>query len=483
MILMRLLPAARVDMPGAALGTVLSTLLGAVLLSSALAWTPARAAGSDATSEFRLANGLRVIVREDRRAPTLVHQVWYRAGSMDEPVGASGVAHVLEHLMFKGTRKLKSGDFSRQVSEAGGRDNAFTNRDSTVYHQQVHRDHLELVMSLEAERMANLVVRADEFAREIQVVMEERRLRTEDRPRGLLYEALMASAWSSHPYRWPVIGWMADLQAMTHKDALAWYQRWYAPNNATVVVVGDVDAARVFRLAERHYGRLKSRPLPALRANDEAPQRGLRRTEVRAPAEAHGVLMGWKVPALRRIDQADAPASPYALAVLASLLDGYDGARLRQVLVRERRLAVATSASYDPYPRGPAMLMLGATAAQGVGTAQLEAAMRAEVARVVTEGVPAAELERVKTQMVARDVFDRDSIFSQSIEIGRLENAGLSWRDADRILERIRGVDAEQVRAAARLLSDDQLTVGTLEALPLDAAAPRRPAASGALRH
>lgn len=479
MILMRLLPAARVDMPGAAL----AKLLGAVLLSSALAWTPARAAGSDATSEFRLANGLRVIVREDRRAPTLVHQVWYRAGSMDEPVGASGVAHVLEHLMFKGTRKLKSGDFSRQVSEAGGRDNAFTNRDSTVYHQQVHRDHLELVMSLEAERMANLVVRADEFAREIQVVMEERRLRTEDRPRGLLYEALMASAWSSHPYRWPVIGWMADLQAMTHKDALAWYQRWYAPNNATVVVVGDVDAARVFRLAEQHYGRLKSRPLPALRANDEAPQRGLRRTEVRAPAEAHGVLMGWKVPALRRIDQADAPASPYAFAVLASLLDGYDGARLRQVLVRERRLAVATSASYDPYPRGPAMLMLGATAAQGVGTAQLEAAMRAEVARVVTEGVPAAELERVKTQMVARDVFDRDSIFSQAIEIGRLENAGLSWRDADRILERIRGVDAEQVRAAARLLSDDQLTVGTLEALPLDAAAPRRPAASGALRH
>ncbi len=471
---MRLAPTTRL--------TPLALIAAAMLVVAAGGWVPARAAGPDATREVRLANGLRVIVREDRRAPTLVHQVWYRAGSMDEPVGASGVAHVLEHMMFKGTRKLKSGDFSRQVSEAGGRDNAFTNRDSTVYHQQVHKDHLELVMSLEAERMSNLLVRADEFAREIQVVMEERRLRTEDRPRGLLYEALMASAWSSHPYRWPVIGWMADLQAMTHRDALAWYQRWYAPNNATVVVVGDVDAARVFRLAERHYGRLKPRPLPSVRANDEAPQRGLRRTEVRAPAEAHGVLLGWKVPALRRMEEPAAQASPYALAVLASLLDGYDGARLRQTLVRERRLAVSTFASYDPYPRGPAMLMLGATAAQGVGGGQLEAAIRAEVARVVAEGVPPAELERVKTQMVARDVFDRDSIFSQAMEIGRLENAGLSWRDADRILERIRSVDAEQVRAAARLLVDDQLTVGVLEALPMDVAAPRRPA-SGAMRH
>ena len=195
--------------------------------------------------EFTLANGLRVIVKEDHRAPTAVQQVWYRAGSMDEEPGTTGVAHVLEHMMFKGTRSIGPEKFSRLVAEAGGRDNAFTSTDFTVYHEQVHRDRLPFVMRLEADRMANLAIRPAEFAREIKVVMEERRLSTEDQPRALLDESLLATAFAAHPYKWPTIGWMQDLQNMTWKDAQAWYKSWYAPNNATVVVVGDFDAGQV----------------------------------------------------------------------------------------------------------------------------------------------------------------------------------------------------------------------------------------------
>src|SRR3990172_6854204 len=202
----------------------------------------------------RLANGLLVIVKEDTRAPTVVQQVWYRAGSMDEEVGTTGVAHVLEHLMFKGTRRFKAGGFPRRITELGGRENAFTSHDYTVYYQLVHRDRLPLVMELEADRMAGLLLRPEDFTPEIKVVMEERRLRTEDRPRALVYENFMSAAFTAHPYHWPVIGWMSDLQHMTWRDARAWYGRWYAPNNATLVIVGDVRASRVFKWAERYYG-------------------------------------------------------------------------------------------------------------------------------------------------------------------------------------------------------------------------------------
>src|SRR5712691_7399075 len=218
----------------------------------AVFFTLALVSGVQANShEFTLPNGLRLIVKEDHRAPTVVHQVWYRVGSMDETPGTTGVAHVLEHMMFKGTRRVGPEEFSRLVAEAGGRDNAFTSTDYTVYHEQVHRDRLPFVMRLEADRMANLMIRPAEFAREIKVVMEERRLSTEDQPRALLDETLLATAFSAHPYKWPTIGWMQDLQNMDWKDAQAWYRSWYAPNNATVVVVGDVDAGQVLAWAKR----------------------------------------------------------------------------------------------------------------------------------------------------------------------------------------------------------------------------------------
>ncbi len=429
------------------------------------------AAGAQAAArEARLANGLRVIVIEDHRAPTAVHMIWYSAGSMDEASGTSGVAHVLEHMMFKGTKKLKAGEFSRRIALAGGRENAFTSRDYTAYFQQVPKAALPMMLELEADRMSNLQLSAAEFASEIKVVMEERRLRTEDQARALVGEALNAEAYFAHPYRRPVIGWMNDLENMSYLDARDWYRRWYAPNNAFVVVVGDVDADAVFALAKKYYGPIKSHPLPVRKPQLEPEQRGLRRLVVKAPAELPYLLMGWKCPVLR---DAERDWQPYALQVLVGVLDGNDAARLNQALVREQRLASEVGASYDATARGPGMCFVEGTPSQGKTAAELETGLRAELARLVDAGVTEEELARVKSQVVAEQVFKRDSIFGQAMEIGQFESAGLSYRDIDRATERIKAVTAEQVRAVAKqYFVDDRLTAVTLDPQPL-AARPR----------
>lgn len=451
----------------------LFALLAAVPAASAAAAAPG------AVQERTLANGLRVIVKEDHRAPTVVHMVWYRAGSMDEVSGTSGVAHVLEHMMFKGTKTVKSGEFSRRIAAAGGRENAFTNRDYTAYFQQVPKAALPQMLKLEADRMSNLQVTEDEFSREIKVVMEERRLRTEDQPRALVAEALNAEAYFAHPYRRPVIGWMNDLENLSYLDARNWYARWYVPNNAFVVIVGDVKADEVFSLAQKYYGAIKAGPLPARKPQLEPEQRGVRRLVVKAPAELPYLLMGWKCPVLR---DADKDIEPYALEVLAGVLDGNESARLNQALVRNSRIASEVGAGYDPTARGPGMCFLDGTPSQGRSAAEVEAGLRAELARVVKDGVTEAELARVKAQVVAGQVFKRDSIFAQAMEIGQFETAGLSHKDIDRALDRVNAVTAEQVRAAAKeFFVDDTLTVVVLEPQPLSQAKPR-PATAGA-RH
>jgi len=429
--------------------------------------------------EFDLPNGLRLIVKEDHRAPTVVHQVWYRAGSMDEAPGTTGVAHVLEHMMFKGTRRLGPEEFSRLVAEAGGRENAFTSTDYTAYHQQIHRDRLPLMMRLEADRMVNLVIRPEEFAREIKVVMEERRWRYEDQPRGLLHETLLATAFAAHPYKWPVIGWMQDLQNMSWRDALAWYRQWYAPNNAVVVVVGDVKPEQVFAWARRYYGALARKTLPARKAFAEPAQRGMKRVIVKATAELPYVRLAYKAPALR--DPAN-EWEPFAISLLVELLGGNDAARLNQILVRERRLATSAGAEYDMISRGPGMVFLHAAAAQGRSGSELETNLREIVARIAAEGVSPEELERAKVQQIAQTIYKRDSFFAQALELGMLESSGLSFRDAERIPERLKAITAEQVRTvAAKYLIDDGLTVALLDPQPLHASAPG--AAAPAARH
>ncbi|WP_230976759.1 M16 family metallopeptidase [Pseudothauera rhizosphaerae] len=453
----------------------LSGLTAALLTALGLISAPAVANPFETT----LDNGLEVIVKEDRRAPSVVHMLWYGIGSMDEPEGVSGVAHVLEHMMFKGTKEVGPGEFNKRVAALGGRDNAFTSRDYTAYFQQVPPQHLGAMMALEADRMVNLVITDEEFAREIEVVKEERRLRTDDKPRALVYEQLMATALQAHPYRRPVIGWMTDLETMRADDARAWYRNWYAPNNARLVVVGDVDHREVFELARRHYGPISARELPARRIAGEPEPRGPRQTTVKAPAELPYVALAWHAPALR---DPVADREAYALDMLAAILSGYDGARLPRRLVREERLAVSASAGYDGAGRGPALFYLDGAPAPGRDKADLEAALHAEIARIAKDGVNADELRRVKAQAVAAEVYKRDSLMGQAMEIGFLESAGLSWRDEARLLEGLRSVTAEEVQAVARkVFSDVSLTTAHLEPLPLTEQRPR-PALPG-MRH
>ncbi|MDR3087555.1 MAG: insulinase family protein [Azoarcus sp.] len=431
--------------------------------------TPAQANPFETT----LDNGMKVVVREDRRAPSVVHMVWYRSGSIDEPEGVTGVAHVLEHMMFKGTRKVGPGEFNARIAAVGGRDNAFTSRDYTAYFQQIPSAHLGQIMALEADRMKNLVLSDGDFLREMEVIKEERRLRTDDRPRALVYEQLMAAAFQAHPYHHPIIGWMTDLDTLTAEDARAWYKRWYAPNNASLVVVGDVDHEAVFKLARQHYGPLKPARLPARRISNEPAQRGLRSVVVRAPAELPYLAMAWRVPSLRN------PATDreaYALHMLAEILDGYDGARLNRRLVREQRIAVSAGAGYDGSNRGPALFHLEGVPAPGQSMEALEAALREELRRIRDEGVSETELNRVKNQALASRIYSRDSLMGQAMEIGQLESVGLSWRDEDRLLNGLRAVTVGEVREMARRYFDDMsLTTARLEPLPTEPPAPPAP--------
>jgi zinc protease len=448
------------------------------VFSLAIATSAAHAAAT--AQEFKLDNGLRIIVQEDKRAPTVTHMIWYRVGAMDEQNGTTGVAHVLEHMMFKGTKVLKPGDFSAKVAALGGRDNAFTNKDYTGYHQQIEKSHLAEVMALEADRMQNLAMDKNEFAKEIKVVMEERRLRTDDQPISKVYEALNATAYVASPYHNPVVGWMDDLQNMTAADALAWYQRWYAPNNAVMVVTGDVDALQVRAMAEKYFGKIPAKTLPKTKPQNEPPQNGIRRVVIKAPAENPYVVLAFKVPTLRDVEKDD---EVHALDVLAAVLDGYDNARLPARLVRTERVANSAGASYDAMQRGPSLFTLDGVPALGTTIEQLEQKLRAEVTRIATDGVSAAELKRVKTQLIASQIYKRDSIFGQAMEIGSMEMAGISSRQIDRIIEKLGAVTPAQVQAVAqKYFSDDQLTVASLVPLPLDSADKKTAAVPG-LRH
>ncbi|MCX7196773.1 MAG: pitrilysin family protein [Proteobacteria bacterium] len=394
-------------------------LLGTALLASGS--TPR------STVERMLDNGMKIVVREDRRAPVVTSMVWYRVGSIDEVNGLTGLAHVTEHMMFRGTRRLADGEFSRRVAQIGGRDNAFTGRDYTAYHQQLSAKDLGTVIELEAERMSGVAMQPEVFAREMQVVMEERRWRTDDRPRAALFEQLYATAFSAHPYRTPVIGWMNDLENLTVDDAREFYRRWYAPNNAVLVVVGDVDAEQVFRLANRHFGRLAARPLPRRSPQVEPEQRGTRRVTFQGAAQSPFLMLGFHVPVLR---DADRDWEPYALEV----------------------------------QRGPGLFVISAAPGEGRSVVELEAAIRAEIGRVAREGIAADELSRAQTQLVAQYLFQQDSMFTQASRIGQAEMVGHSARVFDRFVTRTRAVTADQVREVARrYLIDDRMTVAVLE--------------------
>ena len=426
---------------------------------------PAASAAAPVAQRFTLSNGMTLIVRPDRRAPTVAHMLWVRVGAMDEVSGTSGVAHVLEHMLFKGTPSLAPGEFSRRMAALGARENAFTSRDATGYHQQLPSNQLEAAMRLEADRFANNQWADEEFVRELAVVKEERRQRTEESPRARMFEAFSALSFQAHPYRRPIVGWMSDLDAMTPQDARDFYRRWYVPANAAVVIAGDVDVAQVQAMAEAIYGQIPARAVPARKPQEEPVQTGPRRLEYRAAADQALVVLGYQVP---KWTGGEAPSDQDALAltVLSAVLDGYSGARLERGLVQgapAQRIADSAGASYGLMGRGPQQFMLTAVPAAGVTAAVTEAALKAQVQRIARDGIAPNELKRVITQWTAAEVYQLDSVFNQARELGSYWVDGMPIDTGEQLMVRLRAVTPAQVQSVAqRHFSDEQLTTAVL---------------------
>ena len=432
-------------------------------------------AAAKEAQEFVFENGLKLIVKEDRRAPVMVSQVWYKVGSSYEPTGLTGISHALEHMMFKGTDVFPNGEFSRIIAENGGRDNAFTGLDYTAYFQTMEKSRLETSFKLESDRMRNLILDGNEFAKEIEVVKEERRWRTEDKPTSYLYEVAMATAFQTSPYQNPIVGWMSDLDAMTIEDLKEWYQLWYAPNNAIVVVVGDVDTDEVYAMAKKYFAPLKPETIKPPKSIPEVPQLGIKRVNVKRPAELPSLLMMYKTPVLNA-SLADPEKIPekdiFALEVLAGILDGGNSARLQKNLVRGQEIAAAAGAGYNLAARLNSVFTISGTPSKDVSLQQLEQAITEQITLLQNELVSPVELARVKAQVVSSEVYEKDSVFGQAMVMGLLETVGLNWRMADEYVSNIQAVTAEQIREVAnKYFSEDVLTVATLDPQPIDPAA------------
>lgn len=416
--------------------------------------------------EYKLDNGLKVLVREDHRAPVVVSQIWYKVGASYEHNGITGVSHVLEHMMFKGTPKHPAGEFSRIIAENGGRENAFTGRDFTAYFQQLEKSRLPISFEMEADRMRNLTLPPEHFSKERDVVKEERRLRTEDKPRSLTHEQFMATAFTSSPYHQPVIGWMNDLDNLTVKDLTDWYKKWYAPNNATLVVVGDVNADEVFALAKQHFGKIPSSEVPAIKPRTEPEQSGERRITIRKPAKLPYMIMGYKVPVLKTANE---EWEVYALEVLAGVLSGSNSSRFPKRLVRGQQIAAGVDVGYSLYSMYDELFVIDATPVGKHSLEEIEQAIYKELEEIKHEKVSQAELERIKAQVVAGKVFEKDSVFYQAMQMGTLETVGLGWQRMDEYSEKIKQVTPEQIQQVARkYLVKDKRTVAVLEPLPLE---------------
>ncbi len=402
------------------------------------------------TTEFSLDNGLKVIVREDHRAPVVVSQLWYKVGSSYEIPGSTGLAHALEHMMFKGSSKLGPGESSRVLRELGAEENAFTSDDYTAYYQVLARDRLPVALEMEADRLASLTLPEDEFLREIEVIKEERRMRTDDRPSSLAYERFKALAYPASGYHIPTIGWMHDLERMTITDLREWHERWYAPNNATLVIVGDVQPEEVKALVTRYFAKIPARPIPTAKQPLELAEPGQRSLTLYLKTQLPSLMMGFNVPSLASTDK---PANVHALRLISALLDGGNSARLPAQLERKQELVAGASAWYNAFSRGDSLFILSATpnVQKGKTIADVEAGLWQQLKQLQDTPPNAAELARVRAQVVAAEVYAQDSITSQATQIGQLESVGLSWRLQDTDLTALEAVTPADIQAAAKL--------------------------------
>ena len=437
---------------------VLSLFLAGLVLQAALS-EDAQARVFD-PEVFTLDNGLTVVVVTNRRAPIVTHMIWYKVGAADEAPGESGLAHFLEHLMFKGTEQLEPGEFSRIVAENGGQENAFTSWDYTGYHQSVARDRLEIVMKHEADRMTGLVLTDEIVLPERDVIREERRSRVDNDPASKLYETMRATLFLNHPYRIPVIGWDHEIMELNTENALAFYRRWYAPNNAVLIVSGDVVAEEVRTLAETYYGPIPAREFPARQRVTEPPHNAPRRVVLESPRVNHPSLsIRYLAPGYRLSENNEA----YALQVLSEVLGGGATSRLYAGLVVEQGLASSAGCGYGGDAYDLSTFDFYVSPRPGVEVAEVEAALRQQIERVLTEGIDEQEVAAAKKRLAAGAIYARDSLGAAPRIIGRALSTGRSLEELEAWPDRIQDVTTEQVNAAARaVLNDKQSVTGVL---------------------
>lgn len=439
--------------------SISSRLIAVLAVTLTLLAVSAAEATSVEPKEFRLANGMKVLLVEVPKAPVATVQIWYKVGSRNEVMGRAGLSHMLEHMMFKGTPKYPKGQFSRLIRKNGGMDNAFTGHDFTAYFENVAADRVELALELEADRMQGLLLDANEFQTERNVVKEERRLRIEDDPQSSLVEALYAQAFMSHPYHWPIIGWFADLDAMSLDDLQRHYDTFYSPNNATLIIVGDIKAEALMPTITRLFEHIPKGPDPKSLTVREPGQRGERRFLLKREAQVPFVIMGYRVPNFTSEDS-------YALDILESILSNGKSSRLYQSLVYTNKLALSVGAEYSLMQADPGLFYVYALVRPGQSVEAAEQGLLQEVKRLQTEMPTAQEVQRAKNQVESAHVFAQDSNFRHAMMLGEAETIGAGWKKVAQFLDRIRSVTPADVQRVARqYLIEDTRTVGTL--LPL----------------
>ncbi len=405
--------------------------------------------------EHRLENGLKILIIETHKAPVATFQVWYRTGSKDEPAGKSGLSHLLEHMMFKGTPLYGPSVFSKIIQKNGGTDNAYTTKDYTVYFELFSSDRIKLAIDLEADRMQNLTLDEREVLSERSVVMEERRLRYEDDPQNSLFEEIVAAAYKVHPYQRPVIGWMSDLQSIERDDVLNFYKDHYSPSNAVIVIVGDVWADQIIGDVQKSFGHIRSGSSKKDIATSEPDQRGERRILLRREAELPYLLFAYHTPNFPHEDS-------YALNVLSLILSGGKSSRLYKSLVYEKKIALDADTDYDGFNKDPYLFFLDATVSPGKDIKDVEEVLCAEIEQIKKNPPSEREVQKAKNQIEASFIMEQDSIYLEAMKYGLFEMLG-DWRLIDSYLEGIRKVTPEDItRVTRKYFQQDNRTVGLL---------------------
>ncbi len=428
----------------------------AVLLTVVFAFLTAGAYGQPLNvTEKVLPNGLKVLLKEEHKAPVVTFQIWYKVGSRNEKLGTTGMSHLLEHMMFKGTKKYGPKTFSQTVQRNGGNDNAFTGKNYTAYFETFAADRLEISLDLESDRMQNLIIDPKEFKSEREVVKEERRMRTDDDPTATMVEEMTAAAFIAHPYEWPVIGWMADINNITRDDLYNHYRTYYAPNNATVVVVGDFDTKTLLPKIEKYFGRIpRGSAVPPVGAV-EPTQLGERRVIVKKEAELPAVFAGYHTPTIKDKDT-------YALEVMQGILSSGKSSRLFRSLVYDKQIALYAGGEYENVSTDPDLFYIYAGVMPGKTTGEVEQALYAEIDKFKNEPVSDEELQKAKNQTESSFIMGQDSNFNEAMLLGRFETVA-SWRLLEHYVDNVRAVSKEDImRVAKKYFSEDNRTVGIL---------------------